>query len=124
MVDRSKLSPYLFLDSKNIDRLTKSTIDLKPRTRNFMDNSEKLFDSSLSLNNFQQLVHATSNGLVLHPHASPATQNLFKEASKLAASVPTPNSSSETKKVWDKFVTYAKNRSLDPLEASSDHIVT
>ena len=87
-----------------------------------MDNSEKIFDSSLSLNNFQQLVHATSNELVLHPHASPATQNLFKEASKLAASVPTPNSSSETKKVWDKFVTYAKKQGFDPMEATSHDI--
>ena len=89
-----------------------------------MDNSEKHFDSSLSLNNFQQLVHATSNGLVLHPHASPETQNLFKEASKLAASVPTPNSCSESKKVWDKFVTYEKNRGFNPMEATSDDIVT
>ena len=88
------------------------------------ENSEKLFDSSFSLNSFQQLVHATANGLVLHPHASPQTQNLFKEASKLAASVPTPNSSSETKKVWDKFITWAKNRGLDPLEATSNDIVT
>ena len=36
IVDRSKLSPYLFLDSKKIDRLTKSSIDLKPRKRNLM----------------------------------------------------------------------------------------
>ena len=86
--------------------------------------SEKIFDSSFSLNSFQQLVHATSNGLVLHPHASPATQNLFKEASNLVAPVPTPNSSSETKKVWDRFVTYAKNRGLDPLKATSNDIVT
>ena len=51
IVDRSKLGPYSFLDSKNIDRLTKSTIDLKPHKRKFLENSEKLFDSSLSLNN-------------------------------------------------------------------------
>ena len=54
IVDRLKLSPYWFLDSKNIDRLTKSFKDLKPHKRNFMENSEKLFDSSLSLNSFQQ----------------------------------------------------------------------
>ena len=89
-----------------------------------MENSEKLFDSSMSLNSFQQLVHATANGLVVHPHASPQTQNLFKEASKLAASVPTPNSSSETKKVWDKFITWAKKRGVDPLEATYNDIVT
>ena len=41
IVDRSKLSPYSFLDSKNIDRLTKSTIDLKPRKRNIIQISEK-----------------------------------------------------------------------------------
>ena len=89
-----------------------------------MENSEKLFDSSCNLSSFQQLVHATANGLVVHPHASPQTQNLFKEASKLAASVPTPNSSSETKKVWDKFVTWCKNRGLHPLEATSNNFVT
>ena len=70
----------------------------------FHENFEKLFDSSLSLNSFQQLVHASANGLVLHPHASPETQNLFKEASKLAASVPTPTSSSETKKDWENLL--------------------
>ena len=88
-----------------------------------MLNSEKTFYSSQSFNNFQQLVHETINGYVVHPHTSPATQALFKKASKVAASVPTPNSKSSSKKVWDKFVTYAKNQSFDPMEASSNDIV-
>ena len=89
-----------------------------------MENSEKIFYSSFNISNFKHLVHATANGLIVHPHASPETQKLFKEASKLAASVPTPSSCSETKKVWDKFVTWCKNRGLHPLEATSNNVVT
>ena len=59
----------------------------------------------------------------MHAHASSATQTLFKEASKIAASVPTPNSSSSAKKLWDNFVTFAKSQGFDPMEASSDDIV-
>ena len=59
----------------------------------------------------------------MHPHASPATQALFKDASKVAASVPAPNSKSSSKKSWDNFVTFAKNQGFDPMKASSDDIV-
>ena len=31
VVDRSKLSPFAFLDSKSIDRLAKNSLDLKSR---------------------------------------------------------------------------------------------
>ena len=79
IVDQSKLNPYSFHDSKSIDRITKSAIDLKPHKRNMMENSEKLFDSSLNLNSFQQLVNSASNGLVSHPLAFPETQNFFKD---------------------------------------------
>ena len=57
-------------------------------------------------------------------NVTPETLKTFKEASKLAATVPTPNSCSESKKVWDKFVTYAQNRGFNPLEATSDDVVT
>ena len=88
-----------------------------------LNSEKKTFYSSQSFNKFHKLVHKTINGYVVHPHASPATQALFKKASKVAASVPTPNYKSSSKKVWDKFVTYAKNQSFDPMEASSDDIV-
>ena len=89
-----------------------------------IENSEKLFDPTMNLNSFQQLVEASANGLTIHHHATPETQNLFKEASKLTGNVPTPNSCSESKKVWDKFVTYVQNRGFNPLEATSDDVVT
>ena len=54
----------------------------------------------------------------------PQKPKIFKEASRLAANVPTPNSYSESKKVWDKFVTYVQNRGFNPLEATSDDVVT
>ena len=78
----------------------------------------------MNLNSFQQLVEASANELIIYHHASPESQKLFKKASKLAASVPTPNSCSESKKVWDKFITYAKIRGFNPLEATSDDVVT
>ena len=94
IVDQSKLRLFLFLDSKSIDRLTKSAIDLKPCKRSMMENSEKLFYPSMHLNSFQQLIEASANGLIIHHHATPETQKLFKDTSRLAASVPTPNSCS------------------------------
>ena len=78
IVDRPKLSLLSFLDSKSIDRLKKSSIDLKPHKRNVMENSKKLFNSSFNLHSFQQIVHVSANGLVLHLHASPQTQNLLR----------------------------------------------
>ena len=110
IVDQSKLSPFAFFDSKSIDRLTKSAIYLKPRKRSMMENSEKLFNPSMHLNSFQQLIESSANGLIIHHHATPETQKLFKDTSRLAATIPIRNSCSESKKLWDKFVTYAQNR--------------
>ena len=78
----------------------------------------------MNLKSFENIVEAASNGLTIHHSVTPATLKTFKEASKLAATVPTPNSQSESKKVWDKFVTYAQNRGFNPLEATSDDVVT
>ena len=114
IVEQSKLSPFSFLDQKGIDRLTRSAIDLKPRKSDMMSNSDKLFDPYMNLKSFENLVEAAANGLTIHHHVTPETLKMFKEASKLAATVPTPNSCSESKKVWDKFVTYAQNRGLTP----------
>ena len=73
-----------------------------------MENSEKLFDPSMNLNSFQQLVEASANGLITHHHASPESQKLLKEASRLAASVPTPNSCSEFKKICTNLLLMLK----------------
>ena len=89
-----------------------------------MYNSEKLFDSNMQLYNFQKLVEAIANRFVIQHHATSDAKKLFQEVSLLVPSVPTPHSNSDSKKVWDKFVTYAQNRGFNPLEAISDDVVT
>ena len=42
----------------------------------------------------------------------------------MAASVPTPTTSSESKKVWDKFIKYARNKGFSPFEATPEDVVT
>ena len=69
-------------------------------------------------------MQAAANGLTVHHSVSPATLKTFKEASKLAAYTPTPTSSSEAKKVWDKFVNYTQHRGFNPLEATPDDVQT
>ena len=96
IVHRSKLSPFSFLSSRGIDRLTKSSLDLTSYKPHYIVDSDKAFDSSQGINNIQPLVHATITGFVVHSNVSPETQALFKEASILAASVPTPNSKSSS----------------------------
>ena len=99
IVEQSKLSPFSFLDQKCIDRLTRSSIDLKPRKRDMMSNSDKLFDPYMNLKSFENIVEAATNDLTMHYHVTPETLKTFKEASKLAATVPTLNSQCESKKV-------------------------
>ena len=89
-----------------------------------MSNSDKLYDPYMNLKSFENIVEAAAKGLTIHHHVTPETLKIFKEASKLAVTVPTPNSQSESKNVWDKFVTYAQNRDFNPLEATSDDVVT
>ena len=38
VLDKSKLSPFSFLDSRNIDKLTKTSINLAPRSKNGPEN--------------------------------------------------------------------------------------
>ena len=114
VLDQSKLSPFSFLDSRNIDKLTKTSINLATHSKNVTIGSENFHNSDLQFHNFQQLVQATAHGYSVYPNTTSTTKNLFQKASYLAASVPTPNSSSENKKVWDKFVIYSKNKSFNP----------
>ena len=90
MVEMSKLSPFSFLDHRSIDRLTRASIDLKPRKRNMMS-QDRLFDPYMNLKSFDNIVEAAANGLTLHHHVTPETLKTFKEASKLAVTVLTPN---------------------------------
>ena len=69
--------------------------------------SDKLFDPYMNLKSFENIVEAAAKGVTIHHPVTPETLKTFKEASKLAATVPTPNSQSESKKLWDKFVTYS-----------------
>ena len=120
----SKLSPFSFLDQRGIERLTRASIDLKPCKKDWTSDTDRLYDPYLNIKSFDDLVQAAANGLTVHHSVSPATLKTFKEASKLAAYTPTPTSSSEAKKVWDKFVNYAQHRGFNPLEATPDDVQT
>ena len=72
-----KIRSVLIIGDTGVDRFTLSALNLKPCKPHYMLNSEKSIDSSQSFNNFQQLVHATSNGFVLHPNTSFETQVLL-----------------------------------------------
>ena len=42
----------------------------------------------------------------------------------MAAFTPTPHSTAEDKKVWDKFVDYTRKRGFHPLEATKQDVLT
>ena len=89
-----------------------------------MSHSDRLFDPYMNLKSFDNIVEAAANGLTLHHNVTPETLKTFKEASKLAATVLTPNTQDEFKRVWDKFITYSQNRGFNPLEATVDDVIT
>ena len=66
----------------------------------------------------------TADGFIVHPNCTPETRNIFQRASTLAASDPTPTTSSKSKKVWDKFIKYARNKGFSPFEATPEDVVT
>ena len=68
------------------------------------------------------MVQAAGNGLNVQDSVTPSTLKAVKEATKLAAFTPTPTSSVEDKKVWDKFEDYAKHRGFNPLEATPEDV--
>ena len=104
--------------------MTRASIDLKPRKRDWTSETERLYDPYLNISSFEDLVQAASNGLNVHHSVTPTTRKAIKEASQLAAFTPTPNSSAEDKKVWDKFQDYARQRGFHPLEASIQDVQT
>ena len=124
LVDLSKLSPFSFLDQRGIYRLTRASMDLKPHKRDWTSETDRLYDPYLNISSFEDLVQAAANGLNVHHSVTPATLKTFKEVSKLAAFTPKPSSSSEAKKVWDKFVNYAQHRGFNPLEATPEDVQT
>ena len=73
---QSNLSPYSSLDSKAIDRLSKSSIDLKSSNLSLMKFLKSLFYSNILFNIFQQSTETTKNRLAIYHHATPVTQNL------------------------------------------------
>ena len=124
LVEKSKLGPFSFLDQRGIDRLTRGSIDLTSRKKEWGHDSDRLFESFLKITTFQDLVRLASNGLNVYHSVTPDTRKVIKEASQMAAFIPTPHSSAEDKKVWDKFVDYAKRKGFHPLEASEQDVQT
>ena len=104
--------------------MTKDSMDLKPCKRDWTSKTERLYDPYLNISSFEDLVQAASNGLNVHHSVTPTTRKAIKEASQLAAFTPTPTSSAEDKKVWDKFIDYAKHRGFHSLEATPEDVQT
>ena len=123
-VELSKSSPYSFMDQRHLDRLTRNSMDFASRNKNWSTQTDSLYDSFLNVTNFEDLVQAASSGLNVYHSVTPSTRKVIQEASKLAAFTPTPNSNAEDKKVWDKFVDYARQRGFHPLEVSKQDVQT
>ena len=70
------------------------------------------------------MVQLASNSLNVYHSVTPATRKVIQDASKLAAFTPTPHSTAEDKKVWDKFLDYARKRGFHPLEATEQDVLT
>ena len=60
LVEMSKLSPFSFLDQRGIDRLTRASIDLKPRKKDWTSNTDKLYDPYLNIKSFEDLSYCSS----------------------------------------------------------------
>ena len=123
-VEQSKLSPFSFLDQRSVDRLTWGSLDLASRRKHKVNSSDKIYKSFLNVTNYEELVQLASNGLNVYHSVSPTTCKVIQDASKMAARTPTPHFSAEDKKVWDKFMDYAKSKGIDPLEATEWDILT
>ena len=93
-------------------------MDFTPCKRKWSKETDRLYEPLLKISNYEELVQLASNGLNVYHSVTPATRKAIQEASKLVAFTPTPNSNAEDKKVWDKFVDYARQRGFHPLEAT------
>ena len=99
-------------------------MDFASRNKLSSTQTDNLYDSFLNLTNFEDLVQPASSGLNVYHSVTPSTRKVIQDASKLAAFTPTPNSHAEDKKVWDKFVDYARKRGFHPLEATEQDVLT
>ena len=78
LVEMSKLSPFSFFNQRGIDRLTRASMDLKPRKRDWTSKTERLYDPYLNISSFEDLVQAASNGLNVHYSVTPTTRKAIK----------------------------------------------
>ena len=124
IVEQSKLSRYSYLHQRSVDCLTWGSMDLSSRRKDKVNSSDKIYESFLNVTNYEELVQLASNGLNVYHSVTPATCKVIQDASKMAARTPTPHSSAEDKKVWDKFMEYAKSKGINPLEATEREVLT
>ena len=82
LVEMSKLSPFSFLNQRGIDRLTRASMDLKPRKRDWTSETDRLYDPYLNISSFEDLVQAAANGLNVHHSVTPPTRKAIKEGSQ------------------------------------------
>ena len=124
LVERSKISLFSFMDQRAIDHLTRDSMNFISCKKEWSKETDRLYEPLLNISNYEELVQLASNGLNVYYSVTPATHKVNQDASKLAALTPTPHSAAEDKKVWDKFVDYARKRGFHPLEATEQDVLT
>ena len=120
-VELSSSNPYSFLDQRHLDRLSGNLVNTASCNKVTSKHTDNIYDSFLNLTNFEDLVQAASRGLEVYYSVTLESRKVVQEASKMAASNPTPRTSKD-KKVWDQFMSYARKRNFDPLEASVQEV--
>ena len=120
-VELSSLNPLSFLDQRHIARISGNLLNSNSRVKVTSQHTNNIYDSFLNLTNFEDLVQAASGGLEVYYSITLESRKIIQDASKMAASNPTPCTSKD-KKVWDQFMKYARKRNFDPLEASTQQV--
>ena len=120
-VELSSLNPLSFLDQRHLTRLSGNLLNTESRNKVTSQHTNNIYDSFLNLTNFEDLVQAASGGLEVYYSITLESRKIIQDASKMAASNPTPRTSKD-KKVWDQFMKYARKRDFDPLEASTQQV--
>ena len=99
-------------------------MDFTYHKKEWCKETDRLYEPFLKIRNYEELVQLASNGLNVYHSVTPATRKVIQEASKLAAFTPTPHSTAEDKKMWDKFIDFARKRGFHPVEATEQDVLT
>ena len=88
LVERSKLGPFSFLDQRGIDCLTRGSMNLMSRKKEWGHESDRLYESFLKITNFEELVQLASNGLNVYHSVTLLPAKSFKRHPSWQLSLP------------------------------------